>query len=215
MSHQDAQLLTLRSIGPYWNQYYTLFDSPTDVITLLDSNTLTQTLSHNPANLHTLIRVLSQHLFHLLALPNFPYSAKSKGIWKGGEAERDLGREALNCVRVLSRVIPFVFGGQVGGEGNEGLEDEIFWLKERIEVEVDSERVDASKEEVGQFVIDDEDDEDEPASTRETQDGPKFEEVAPLAERLLSALVDLSFVAGFTVPEECRADDGPISYVIW
>ena len=43
----------------------------------------------------------------------------------------------------------------------------------------------------------------------------QWEEEPPLAEKLLAALVDLLFVPGFTVAEECRTEDGAVAYVIW
>lgn len=199
------------STDPYWAQYWLLFDSPADVITLLDSHTLSLALTHNPANLITLIKVLCTHIFTLLALPSFPGTPARGGfpfiqvVGNGSSTnDEDLAKEALTCVRVLSRVIPFVISSQVGG--GDGLEDSIFWSKERVKVE----KAPAGDEGDGQFVIDDEDEGE--GGTEETDE---WEDVPPLAESLLSALVGLAFVAGFTVSEECRPDEGAIAYVIW
>lgn len=86
------------------------------------------------------------------------------------------------------------------------MEESIFWAKERVKVE----KGPAEDEGDGQFVIDDE--EEGEGAAGETDE---FEDVPPLAESLLSALVELAFVAGFTVSEECRPDEGAIAYVIW
>ena len=117
-------------------------------------------------------------------------------------------------MRVLGRVTPFAVGGA------EGLEERIFWREERVQVDA-SRTSDRSSSEVeggdGQFVLEDEDDNDE--GQRTPRQGPAAEEeyeiIPPLAERLLAALVDLAFVPGFTVAEECRTADGAVSYVIW
>jgi hypothetical protein len=81
---------------------------------------------------------------------------------------------------------------------------------------------------MSQFVIDDDDDDDEvteddknrltekPVQLAAEDPGLDEEELPPLAERLIAALVDLAFVPGFTVAEECRTDDmTAIAYVIW
>lgn len=167
------------------------------MITLLDLTTLSLALSRQPSNLATLISVLSTHLFALLALPDFPHSTT-----------RDLAKEALNCVRVLSRVVPVVVRPAAA------LEDALFWVRGRRRVErpptvPGKEDV----EETGQFVIDDED--DEPPVVDQAVEEDCWEDLPSLAERLLTALVDLAFVPGFTVPEESRTGDGAIAYVIW
>ncbi|KAI5477870.1 hypothetical protein MNV49_005855 [Pseudohyphozyma bogoriensis] len=183
---------------PYWAQYWLLFDSPTDVLTLLDSPTLHLTLQRHPRNLITLLHVLCDHLWSLLRLPSFPLPPASPA------PPVDYTREALNCVRVISRIAPFLVGTT--------LEDDVFWKRETIVVG----RTPTTEigEEEGQFVIDDEEDEEEGGETA-TEKGEETRELPALAERLLATLVDLAFIPSFTVAEECRTQDGPISYVIW
>jgi hypothetical protein len=195
------------------------------VHTLLDSSTLLLTAQQSPVNLATLITVLCDHLFDLLSIPSFPHPPPTP---RGAE-QRDLVREALNCLRVLSRVVPFVLGPQSTEPGE--LEEAIFWRIERTRVERrestsaeagrSSTEAPKEEEEEGQFVIDDEDDEDDSANATPTaaagpsQPKEEWEEIPPLAERLLAALVDLAFVPGFTVAEECRTQDSAVAYVIW
>ncbi|KAL8277523.1 hypothetical protein RQP46_010078 [Phenoliferia psychrophenolica] len=194
----------------YWSQFWLLFDSPTDVITLLDSTTLSLALHRQPTNLSTLVTVLASHLSHLLSLPDFPHSPPSSPL-------EDLAKEALNCVRVLSRVVPVVV------RPTAHLENSLFWTSERVKVEkAPAVPTKEGVQETGQFVIDDED-EDEPAvvaegkddETGKGEDEDEWENLPTLAERLITALVDLCFVPGFTVPEESRTGDGAIAYVIW
>lgn len=187
------------------------------MITLLDSASLSHTLIRRPENLLTLINVLSTHLFSLLALNDFPL----------GRPGEDLSKEALNCVRVLSRVVPFVSGVGLGKErGAEGnLERTVFWRREKVKVKkapAESFGLEKRTEEDGgdsQFVIEDEDENEEEeggGNNEKNEEEEEWEEAPPLATKLLTALVDFMFVPGFTVPEECRLPDGgPISYVIW
>lgn len=182
---------------PYWAQYFTLFDSATDVITLLDTHSLNSTLDRHPHNIATLIHAAFNHLASLLATPTFPRSATGA----------DLSREALNALRVLARVVPFVFS-------QAHLEEEVFWATERVKVEKEA----RAGDEGGQFVLEDEDEEEEGAGGGAGgQAEEEYVESTPLAHQLLHLLVDLAFVPGFTLADECRSPTAstPISHVIW
>lgn len=179
-------------------QYWLLFDSQTDVITLLDSQTLSTALQRNATNLGTLVQVLTAHIFALLSQPDFPRppSSSHQTQWLGSSRDKqdqvDLAKEALNCVRVLARVVPFLYLSYK--DQSASLEHSLFWKRQRVPPE----RKEAD------FVIDDED-----------ENGQDWEEVPPLSERLLAALVDLLFVPGFTIAEEYRTEDSCIAHVIW
>lgn len=204
-----AQGTNITPTDPYWVQFWLLFDSPSDVNTLLDSYTLSLALKQNPTNLITLINVVSNHLFTLLASSEFPGPS---GInWNPTGSNVDLSREALNCVRVLARVIPFVFQNQSDTGGS--LEEGIFWTREKVEMVAPTVEASQQATEASQFVIDDEDEDEVEESNPEIPE-KQFTELPPLAERLLASLVDLLFVAGFTLPEECK-NEGAISYIIW
>ena len=69
-----------------------------------------------------------------------------------GLADRSTTKEALNCVRVLARVLPVIF--DVEGESSI-FETEVMWRRHEVE---DHDAPDAS--DTTQFVIDDEDDSD-------------------------------------------------------
>lgn len=200
-------------------QYLTLFDSPSDVVLLLPSTSLLSALHSNPLNVLTLIHFLTTSLFTLLLNPSFPNA--------------ELAKEALNAVRVLSRVVPLVLAPRVAGAVDQ-VEEELFWRREKVPLRKEVGEESASgKEEAkasdaeGQFVLEDEEDEDttpvDPltsASAVKAQheaEESAFEELPPLAERLLSALVDLLFVPGFTLPDSSRAgaDSSIVTYSIW
>lgn len=200
-------------------QYLTIFDSPSDVVLLLPSSSLLSALHSNPLNVLTLIHFLTTSLFSLLSNSSFPNA--------------DLAKEALNAVRVLSRVVPIVLAPRTAGAVDQ-VEEELFWRKEKVPPKQEvGEEFASGKEETkasdaeGQFVLEDEEDEDAmPAdpltSTSAAKAQPEaeeqaFEELPPLAERLLSALVDLLFVPGFTLPVSSRAgtDSSIVTYSIW
>ncbi|GAA5900472.1 hypothetical protein JCM6882_001256 [Rhodosporidiobolus microsporus] len=220
--------------SPYWRQYLTLFDSPTDLPLLLPTSLLLRTLQHSPNNLLTLVSFASNHLFASLSTPGFPRSAQQAD-------------EALNAVRVLSRIVPLLLGPQGADAQGQRLRDEVeewlFWRREKVERKRNSvglgsedgaadgeKEADAAKadEGDGQFVLEDSEDEDakpsDPLTSASTDSSKRSsapsasqeEFLPPLAERLISALVDLLFVPGFTLPEVLRqGPDGVVTYAIW
>lgn len=202
-------------------QYLTLFDSASDAVLLLPPSSLLSALHANPLNVLTLIHFCTTALFSLLSNPSFP--------------QGDLANEALNAVRVLSRVVPLILAPRQAGALDE-VEEELFWRRDKAPVRKEvgeesptgNEQAKAGDAE-GQFVLEDEDDEDaatdplasasasSSAAQPTAEQQPAFEEIPPLAERLLSALVDLLFVPGFTLPESSRSstDSSIVTYSIW
>lgn len=71
-----------------------------------------------------------------------------------------------------------------------------------------------------QFVIDDEEDEEDPSQegsfrkSSTTDAKPKLT-LPSVAEKLFGCLVDLLFCCGFTVPTKLQVDHYKINYVIW
>ncbi|KAK4056096.1 hypothetical protein OIO90_002827 [Microbotryomycetes sp. JL221] len=210
---------------PYWQHYWTLFDSTTDVITLVDSYTLSQTIQLCPTNLHTLVDVLYQRLTTLLSIQSFPHAtlSPSSTTTTTNHLESNLTKQALNCVRVLSRILPFIIKPQTSV--TDPLEEEIFWTTtnvHRSNSTLATHDHDANNDQHDQFVIDDDDDDNDndnerrPLESGRDEQQHEWQHVPPLAERLLKTLVDLLFVPGFTVPEACRSNQNScISYVIW
>ncbi|WWC70472.1 uncharacterized protein I206_104423 [Kwoniella pini CBS 10737] len=84
----------------YWSQYYSLFNSSADVYSLISVQDVRQALNNQPQNLANLIFTLSHHLFTLLPSPDFPHSSSSL---------QDLSKEALNCLRVLGRILVVIY----------------------------------------------------------------------------------------------------------
>lgn len=204
----------------YWSLYYTLFESAYDVLNLLSTSDITRALQSRPENIVTLVYVLSDRLEDILQDPEFPAKTADGHSFAQGLAsyrppffgsktatdvqKQDLTRELLNCLRVLSRVIPFILA-----HADRSLEQSLFWSATAKR----QRGADAAFSEPNHFVIDDEDDEDEgegQSSKTESQSEGK-----PLGERLLSLATDLLFVHGFTLPQNAQQSDKKIAYQIW
>ena len=139
-------------------------------------------------NLEALILSLTSRLFALRSLPAFP--------------DPDLApeREALNCIRVLTRILPFIYEA----DNLEAWEDRFFWAVRR------KRKRNGQPESVVLF------DEAHPEDDLKDEgaDDEEFEDVKPLAEELLDTLIDLLFFHGFTLPYNERSKS-KVSYSIW
>ncbi|WWD17544.1 hypothetical protein CI109_101985 [Kwoniella shandongensis] len=149
----------------YWAQYYSLFNSAADVYSLISVQDVRQALSSQPQNLANLILHLSHHLFTLLPSSQFPNSPVM--------TNQDLSKEALNCLRVLGRIIVVVYEAEgdarerraLGVVDEETFADKWLWSRQRIEKDHKQPNVSAENgrpEEDGQFKIEDSDSEGEP-----------------------------------------------------
>ncbi|KAJ3723483.1 high-temperature-induced dauer-formation protein-domain-containing protein [Lentinula guzmanii] len=206
----------------YWNQYVVLFDSASEVFSLITSNDIRRALQDAPENVATLIRVMCSRLFNLISDHTFPaptsasVSALATSFIKAGTgtAERNTTKEVLNCLRVLQRVLPVVFEVEGGEPGS--FEVDVFWKKE----EMDDTEAQPAQSETPQFVIEDEEDSEDEAKLSalpsSTSPNPKPKKQLPsLGERLFSSIVDLLFCCGFTLPMQIQKDHYKINYVIW
>ncbi|KAF9232146.1 high-temperature-induced dauer-formation protein-domain-containing protein [Melanogaster broomeanus] len=215
-----SKLITTRNIpeaDTYWDQYLTLFDTPSDVFSLISPHDIRRALFDAPENVATLIRVLTSRLFNLVSDHTFPSSSGASvasyatSLIKSAATERNTTKEVLNAIRVLQRVLPVIF--EVEGESNV-FELEVLWKK----VEVDDE-----EEPIGtktpQFVIEDDDDGSENGegtnSTPESKPNRKKTLLPSLGEKLFSCINDLLFCCGFTLPIKIQVDHYKINYVIW
>ncbi|KAI0033263.1 high-temperature-induced dauer-formation protein-domain-containing protein [Vararia minispora EC-137] len=221
-----AKLASTRNIPEtdnYWDQYITLFDSASDVFSLISPHDIRRALVEAPENVATLLRVVTSRLFNLVSDHTFPsppantvtsVTKFASAFIKAGAIERSPTKEVLNCIRVLQRTLPVVF------ELDSDLsifEQEVFWRQDPVEGQEFEEQV----EQTPQFVIEN-DDEDgpsassTPSSTAPCNTAPKGQKRHPaLAERLFSCLVDLLFCCGFTLPKQIQVDHYKISYIIW
>jgi hypothetical protein len=107
-------------------------------------------------------------------------------------------RDALNCVRILTRILPFVYEA----EHLEDWEDKFFWGRRR------------KKTREAQVATEVLFDEAQPEDRRPSPQLNDYEDVKPLAEELIDTLLDLLFYTDFTIPRLPTAKN-KISYSIW
>ena len=136
-----------------------------------------------------MILAVTSRLFILRNHPSFP------------DSEIAPERDALNCIRVLTRLLPFLYET----DHLEAWEDKFFWGTRRKRTREGA----LAKNEV-LF------DESKPEDEDDRQDTPKpeFEEVKPLAEELIDTLTDLLFFADFTLPRS-QVSKAKVTYTIW
>ncbi|KDN39617.1 hypothetical protein K437DRAFT_9733 [Tilletiaria anomala UBC 951] len=145
-THGIARLWTQKAIPisdhRYWSEYLRVFDSSSDVFSLLGVADIRRALVAAPENVHTLIEVLILHLESLrddpmlspfpvkddkksrsmipgtpgfkLGVPGVPGLGNSKGAQV--EPSRDRVKELLNCCRILTRLLPVLMEGDHDAE---------------------------------------------------------------------------------------------------
>ncbi|GHJ86806.1 hypothetical protein NliqN6_3208 [Naganishia liquefaciens] len=202
----------------YWHQYWTLFDSPADVYSLITTQDVRHALQHSPRNVHTLITVLCEHLFQLLRSPAFPSPLQQSNIpvpqsikktLTGGNTPKDgedPTREALNCVRVLGRVLVVVYENDI-----EDVPDEAQAGQGETTAPTDAQL----REHFAWHTLWKQS--GTAALERETPlNGTDDSRFSSLAEKLFHSTIDLLFCAGFTLPEAVKGHSkDKINYVIW
>jgi hypothetical protein len=134
------------------------------------------------------VLAVTSKLFMLRNHPLFP------------DPERAPERDALNCIRVLTRLLPFLYEA----DNLEEWEERFFWTARRRRTR----RGKVAKTEV---LFDDDTGGDSPITPKAE---PEFENVKPLAEELLDTLVDLLFYSDFTLPKTPPGKP-KVSYAIW
>ena len=158
------------------------------MFSLFSSVDIRRTRDTSLANLETLILAVTSRLFILRHHPSFP------------NADIAPEKDALNCIRVLTRILPFIYES----DNLETWEEKFFWSIRRKRTRKDQ----TVKSEV-LF------DEAQPEGEKETElKNDDFEDAKPLAEELLDTLVDMLFFAGFTLPINERVKT-KVSYSIW
>ncbi|KAH7071311.1 high-temperature-induced dauer-formation protein-domain-containing protein [Paraphoma chrysanthemicola] len=169
----------------YWTGFWELPESTEDVFSLFSPADIRRTRDHNLANLETLVLAVTSRLIVLRNHPSFP------------DPELAPERDALNCIRVLTRLLPFVYEADHLGQW----EDQFFWAARRKR----SRRGQLRSE----VIFDEADPEQTP-----TEQEPEFESAKPLAEEIIDTLIDLLFFSEFTLPK-VSAGKSKVTYAIW
>ncbi|KAI2643680.1 high-temperature-induced dauer-formation protein-domain-containing protein [Xylaria nigripes] len=171
---------------PYWTSFWELPESSEDVFSLFSPADIRRTRDRAIENLETLILALASRLFILRHHPSFP------------DNELAPGRDALNCIRVLTRILPYLY--EV--ESLQAWEDKFFWGTRRKRTR--------------QAAIANEVLFDEAQEHRQDTKLPadEFEDAKPLAEELIDTLIDLLFFSDLTVPRQPPGNP-KVTYAIW
>ncbi|KAJ3186023.1 hypothetical protein HDU85_000937 [Gaertneriomyces sp. JEL0708] len=101
----------------FWNNFYTLPDTAEDVFNLFGAKDIRRVRDTAPANLETLLSKITSRLFAFLTLSTFP--------------TRDDTRAVLNCIRILTRILPYIFE-----HDDQTLEERLFWAPSTEEDEL-------------------------------------------------------------------------------
>ena len=104
-------------------------------------------------------------------------------------------RQALNCIRVLTRILPFIYEA----DHLETWEDQFFWGARRRR----------SRRARTEVLFDEADPVQVPTDTE-----PEYEKAKPLAEEIIDTLIDLLFFSDFTLPK-VPAGKSKVTYAIW
>ncbi|WFD30577.1 hypothetical protein MSPP1_001598 [Malassezia sp. CBS 17886] len=232
----------------YWVQYTTAFDSPEEVTASISVEQVRRAANDAPENVVTLIEVLCMHLESLvndpLVAPVPPYNPGGlQALFAPTPARpadtRDRKREALNCSRVLTRVVPVVYETVPAARTTcdiPDLEHASLWgasLRPRSGAGPRAERANSTQSSTpleaavadDNFIIADADDTLTALETPETRasggTSPASEQPS-VGHSLLDTLIDLLFLSGFTLPwtEEqlgmSKSDDiGRVHFTIW
>ncbi|KAF2465242.1 uncharacterized protein BDR25DRAFT_91818 [Lindgomyces ingoldianus] len=171
---------------PYWTGFWELPESAEDVFSLFSPSDIRRTRDNNLPNLETLILAVTSRLCVLRNHPSFP------------DPELAPERDALNCIRVLTRLLPFIYEA----DHLDSWENTFFWGARRKR----SRRGQITRTEV---IFDEADPEQTP-----TEGEPEFEKAKSLAEELIDTLIDLLFFSNFTLPK-APAGKNKVTYAIW
>ncbi|KAI1468434.1 high-temperature-induced dauer-formation protein-domain-containing protein [Daldinia caldariorum] len=168
---------------PYWTSFWELPESSEDIFSLFAPADIRRTRDRAIENLETLILAVTSRLFILRHHPSFP------------DPEFAPERDALNCIRILTRVLPYLY--EV--DHLQGWEDKFFWGTRRKRTR----RATIANE----VIFDEAQEEAKPPSD-------EFEDAKPLAEELIDTLIDLLFFSDLTVPKQPHGKP-KVTYAIW
>ena len=132
-----------------------------------------------------MISAVTTRLFALKSDSNFPQS------------ELAPEKEALNCLRILTRILPYIYEA----DSLDAWEDKFFWGQR--------EGIAGVGQRSSEILF------EESKGLEQLQSLPTQQtKLRPLAEELLDTLVDLLFFSGFTVPISARTKS-KVTYDIW
>lgn len=165
-------------------KFWELPESSEDVFSLFTPADIRRTRDRALENLETLILAVTSRLFILRHHPSFP------------DPEIAPERDALNCIRILTRILPYLYEK----DSLAAWEERFFWGQRRKRTR---------KAAIANEVLFDEAQEENTKVESET-----FEDAKPLAEELIDTLIDLLFFADLTLPRQ-PSSRSKVTYAIW
>jgi len=168
----------------YWASFWELPESPEDIFSLFAPADVRRTRDNALENLENLIRAVTDRLFMLRHHPSFP------------DPQLAPDREVLNCVRVLTRVLPFIYEKETLQQWQDGL----LWSPRRKP---------SRKASIANEVLFDGVQDVQPKAPVD-----EFEDAKPLGEELIDTLLDLLFFSDLTVPKAQQGKPN-VTYAIW
>src|SRR5690606_23948762 len=97
----------------FWANFFTLPTTSEEIFSILSLQNVRSRREKQPQNLHTLLKKAVQRLRHHIEEAN------------QGKHTAELEKSSLNCVRIISRIVPVLL------ETNGELADNIFWKQEQ------------------------------------------------------------------------------------
>ncbi|KAK0635198.1 high-temperature-induced dauer-formation protein-domain-containing protein [Bombardia bombarda] len=167
----------------YWTSFWELPESAEDIFSLFAPADVRRTRDNALENLETLILAVTSRLFNLRHHPSFP------------DPEFAPELHALNCIRVLTRVLPYLYEK----ESLQPWEVRFFWGQRRKRTRTSS---------IANEILFDE------AQEVRTRPTDEFEDARPLAEELIDTLIDLLFFSDLTVLKQPPGKP-KVTYAIW
>lgn len=130
---------------------------------------------------------MTSRLFNLRHHPSFP------------DPELAPERDVLNCIRVLTRILPYIYEK----ESLQPWEEQFFWGTRRKRTR---------KSAIAPEVVFDGAQEEEDVQQKTSTD--EFEDAKPLMEEIIDTLIDLLFFSELTVPQQ-PSGKPKVNYAIW
>ncbi|KAI9279691.1 high-temperature-induced dauer-formation protein-domain-containing protein [Umbelopsis sp. AD052] len=171
----------------YWSQFWNLPESSDDVFSLIGASDIRRVRDSSRHNMETLIDKLLGKMEALIHSKDFTTNHRST-------------IQLLNCMRVLTRLMPYVFENPDSGEW----ENEFFWTPRQIEIPTP-----AANNMEGQvhtaFG-------EQPPDQKIQQ---QYKTVEPRGQKFLTLVLQALFLADFTIPGSLATGTSHVNYVIW
>ncbi|KAI7870969.1 high-temperature-induced dauer-formation protein-domain-containing protein [Spinellus fusiger] len=157
----------------YWSLFWTLPESIDDVFSLVGATDIRRAQTTAIENIETLIDKVLEQMESIVHHPNFLFAQNSVLY-------------LLNCCRVLTRIMPFVFESPDGGEW----ETQYFWTPRSAEGESMEKK-------------------------RNEEEDIQCDILPPRAHVMMTLTLECLFLAGFSLPPTMATKETCVNYVIW